>query len=145
MRSRNKDMLMMGGIFSLFGVLFGGIGLIAFLSTRNFLKTSISRDGTVIELNLYEDFDSSVYYPVVTFKFEGEEYQFQGDSGSDPPSYHEGEKVRVSFQAEHPNEAKINSFFSLWMLPLIFGLFGVLFFSIGGGILFFTFVKRSRF
>jgi hypothetical protein len=145
MRSKNKDMLMIGGIFGLFGILFGGIGLIAFLSTRSFLKTSIAREGIVIGLNLDEELNSSTYYPIVSFEFEGKEYHFQSNSGSSPPSFHEGEKVRVNFQAENPYEAKLNSFFSLWGLPLIFGFFGVLFSGIGGSILCFTFVKRSRF
>ncbi|MFF4359504.1 DUF3592 domain-containing protein [Streptomyces sp. NPDC001604] len=61
----------------------------------------------------------------------GDQPQFRGSVGSNPPSYEAGERVEVLYRADSPQDARINGFASLWLLPLIFGGLGLLATGIG--------------
>jgi hypothetical protein len=66
-------------------------------------------------------------HPVVEFtSADGTQRKFEDSTGSKPPAYEVGERVEVLYRADSPEDAKINSFSSLWLLPLIFGGLGLL-------------------
>ena len=70
---------------------------------------------------------STVYYPIVSFKCcNDRDIVFIGKPGVDPPQYVIGESVNVLFDPAMPEDAKIDSFSSMLLLPF-FGLgFGAL-------------------
>ena len=133
------------GILGLIGTGFG------YFSTKDFLSQASHAEGTVI--NLIEKSSSSnsggtstpLYTPVVRFKtIQGEERQFTSSVSSYPPAHRVGEKVFVLYIPGHEEDAKINTFRSLWLLHFIFGGLGLVFSIIGISLLTAGFLKKSK-
>ncbi|MFI0238747.1 DUF3592 domain-containing protein [Streptomyces sp. NPDC016845] len=136
-----------------FGALFMVIGAITAGVSASYVANAERAPGTVVGLDWRADHSSGsrkhrsssggpVAYPVVEFvPADGERRTFTDSSGSKPPAYDEGERVEVLYRAESPEDAKINGFQSLWLLPLIFGGVGVL---IAGGGATVAIVRRRR-
>ena len=132
-------------VFKIVGSVFAGVGLVFVLvslwnvrSTKQFLAQSETAHGEVIDLVLGSSrtgdsgTSSSVYYPVVRFAtHEGEYIEFQSGIGSQPPAYRVGDRVTVRYRPDNPYRAKIDSFFQLWFLSVLFGGLGFVFGSIG--------------
>ncbi|MFI0821054.1 DUF3592 domain-containing protein [Streptomyces sp. NPDC021098] len=125
-----------------FGTLFLVIGLILAGVSISFLSDAKHARGTVVALEWRDDHDSTsrrrsssngpAAYPVVEFtSADGTPRTFRSSMGSNPPSYERGERVEVLYQADSPDDARINGFASLWLLPLIFGGLGLLFAGVG--------------
>ncbi|MDP5241313.1 DUF3592 domain-containing protein [Uliginosibacterium sp. 31-16] len=128
----------------LFQFIFGGIGVLLlavamlwFASTRSFVNGAQHVPGVVVQLEISRGDDSDVYYPIIGFQsLDGREHVFRSSSGSNPPSYDQGEDVEVLYDPANPDKASINGFFALWGVVLIMGSLGLLFFAIGAGIWF---------
>jgi len=73
----------------------------------------------------------------------GETIEFQSRS-SNPPAYARGEQVTVLYLPEAPHDARIQGFFSLWGLPLVFGSVGSVFLLMGGGFALSGLLTRRR-
>ncbi|WP_406483169.1 DUF3592 domain-containing protein [Streptomyces platensis] len=118
------------------GVFFLVFGLVLAGASASFLSEAKRTRGSVVALewreeDLGED-RTPVAYPVVEFtSADGMPRRFQSSTGSNPPSYEKGERVEVLYRADSPEDARINGFASLWLLPLIFGGTGLLM-SAGG-------------
>ena len=68
----------------------------------------------------------TLYYPDIRYQTEdGKNITFTSSSGSYPSPYRKGDKVEILYDPENPLEARIMSFRSMWLFP-------VLFFGIGG-------------
>ena len=68
-----------------------------------------------------------MYYPIVKFADRaGQEHTLYSSVGSYPPSYAVGDHAPILYDPADPKHAEINSFFSLWLLPLVFGILGSL-------------------
>ena len=75
---------------------------------------------------------SGSYYPRVSFRTaSGQDLILETDFGTRPPSYRAGERVQVLYDPGNPARFSINSFWSLWFVPILFGSMGVVFSSIG--------------
>ncbi|MFN8355131.1 MAG: DUF3592 domain-containing protein [Spirosomataceae bacterium] len=124
-----------------FTYIFGGIGLVmlavtAFLvySQYQFLSSSVKTTGVVIDNIGQRSKKSTTYTPVIAFQTaNGKPITFQGSVSSSPPAFDINEKVEVYYNPANPQEAAIGTFFQLWFLPLIFGILGTIFSSIGLG------------
>ena len=94
----------------------------------NFKKTAVEAQGTVSELKEGSSGGANshtVYYPIIRFADKaGLEHTLYSSSGSYPPAYEVGERVSVLYDPANPKEAKVNSFTSLWLWPLILGIMG---------------------
>ncbi|MFD9069337.1 DUF3592 domain-containing protein [Streptomyces lasiicapitis] len=136
-----------------FGTLFLVIGLILAGVSVSFLANADRARGTVVALEWRSDDDSgasrkrrvnneSAAYPVVEFtSADGQRRTFRDSTGSKPPAYEEGERVEVLYRSDSPEDARINGFASLWLLPLIFGGIGLVFAGIGTAV---ALVTRRR-
>lgn len=121
--------------FTLVGIGALALALWLYRDTSTFLTEATRAVGTVVDPARSESSDSTVYKPVVHFiDRTGEEIKFTSSTGSNPPSYSRGDQVEVLYLPSQPQKARINGFFSLWGLPLIFGGLGALFFAIGAGL-----------
>jgi len=104
-------------------------------NTQEFLRNALTAGGSVTELVASRPNDSNgsiTYSPIVEFQAsDGRYYEIESSSGSNPPSYYEGEYVEVLYEEDSPYEAKINSFFSVWGMSVILGALGGVFFLIG--------------
>jgi hypothetical protein len=72
-----------------------------------------------------------VYQPVVRFDHDGQRTEFNDSIASNPPAYHVGETVTVLYLESNPYVARIDSFTSLWLVPMIFGCIGAIFLTVG--------------
>jgi len=54
-----------------------------------------------------------------------------------PAKYAVGDAVRVLYEADCPEQARIRSFHALWFICFLFGGLGLLFFAVGAGLLIF--------
>ncbi|MGW5868593.1 DUF3592 domain-containing protein [Streptomyces sp. NPDC055239] len=117
-------------------------GLIAVGVSVSFLADAERAPGTVVSLEWRNDIhgtsrkqranDGPTAYPVVEFTpADGTPRTFRGSAGSNPPSYDRGEQVEVLYLADSPEDARINGFASLWLLPVVLGGIGFVMAGIG--------------
>lgn len=135
-----KTFYLLAIIFSFVGLGLLGGSIYSFITTKNWLSESYQSNGKVIDLVERESTDSDgyrsiTYAPVVEYQFGEETFVFESSVSSDPPSHKVGQYVNVRYDPKNPNDAKIDSFFSLWFLTIILGLLGVIFTIVGGGLL----------
>jgi hypothetical protein len=101
--------------------------------TAKFVDRSRTAKGTVTELSearsiSREGKSRTVYYPVVQFRTEGEAViEFRSNFGSNPPSHRKGERVPVRYDPADPQEARIDTPASIWLVTWILGGLGVVF------------------
>ncbi|MGW4966254.1 DUF3592 domain-containing protein [Nonomuraea sp. NPDC004186] len=129
-----------GGIFGLIGLVLLCVGIAIAASTAGFLTSAERTDGTVVELTARTSTTRSsdghtrratYWYPTVEFTVGGRRYAFQSSTGSNPPSHQKGESVPVAYDPDDPSDARIASFSSAFLAPLIVGGLGVVFTPIG--------------
>ena len=90
-------------------------GCYFYFDTKTFLSTAESASGTIVELVEKSSSDGSTYAPVFTFKDTlGTTHKVESSVSSSPAAYSVNEKIKVFYLSKEPNEAKIDSFFSLW-------------------------------
>src|SRR6218665_1718264 len=138
--------------FSIFKIVFliVGAGLLAgavysYADKKAFLEKAESAQGTVIEMIARRSDNSTTYCPVVRFKAKtGQEITFTSSVSSNPPSYSVDETVEILYDPADPKEANINGFASLWLVPLILGILGTIFFLIGALSYLFGYLKNKR-
>ncbi|MCS7031333.1 MAG: DUF3592 domain-containing protein [Gloeomargarita sp. SKYG116] len=132
---------LVGGIFAGLGGLFVVMGLGFAYHTRNFIATAQTATGQVIALEYRRSRGSDgtvshLYYPVVEFALpDGEKIRFEGQVGSSSPRFRVGESVEILYDPRRPQVARINRFWDLWLLPIVFSGIGSVFFLIGVGLL----------
>lgn len=108
------------------------IMVISFLYIHNFIRQARQAQGCIIQLVDREEDGGTSYYPVFTFKdANGVKHIVYSDTGSYPPTYQIGDKITVLYNPNNPRYAKINNFFSIWIIPLITGVLGVTYLPIG--------------
>jgi hypothetical protein len=128
--SNPKTFNILIGILLALSIILSGVSLYSYLSTSSFLKNAKTAEGTVVKLLPVEDAENNsiTYKPVFEFKDQnGKSYVVESGTSSDPPAFKKGEKVEIFYDPASPGNAKINSFFSLWGITLIFGAVGVFF------------------
>lgn len=135
--------LMLIGTIMLLGALYW------YQNTHQFTKKALKAEGVVIDLiesrSSNNSSSSYTYAPKVKFNTDkGQEITFTTSSSSNPPSYEVDEKVEVFYLREHPNDAKINSYFDLWGGATIVGMIGSIFLIIGSSILLFSHLSSRK-
>jgi hypothetical protein len=108
--------------------------VISFFRTRSFLLRSVEVDGEVVRLERSKDRDryGYTYAPVFAFTAaDGKSYTVTSDAGSSPPGFAEGESVKVRYEPENPENARIHTLFQTWGAALM-GAFGGVFCLIWG-------------
>ena len=139
---QSKTILFLFGLVGI-GMLVGGIFF--FISTKQFVRTALRTQGTVVDLILRKNEDGRyTYAPKVTFTANnGDQYTFVSGASANPPAFDRGEIIEVLYLAENPQGAKINTLSTLYSLPLIMGGMGLVF-SLIGGIPGFLFLRRKK-
>jgi hypothetical protein len=127
--------------FLVIGLAFITLAVLIVINTRKFIAGAEYAQGTVVQMIG----DRDGYSPVVKFSTaEGREISFEQAGRSNPPGYSVGEGVQVLYQPKEPDNARIDSFQELWLLPMIFGGMGLVFASIGGGIMLYGMTGQRR-
>ncbi len=135
-----RPLTLIGAIFALAGLVLLGVTIAMAASTASFLASAQRTEGTVTGLTARtttsRDSDgylrrSTTWYPTVEFTAGGRRYSFQSSTGSNPPAYTEGEGVPVAYDPHDPADARISTFWSAFLGPVITGGLGLLFAPIG--------------
>lgn len=75
-----------------------------------------------------KDTDPGTYSPLVSFTLPGGQIiEFTTGMRSYPPAWKEGEAVGVLYDPANPQAAKLDSLFSLWLLPMVFAILTAVF------------------
>ena len=86
-------------------------------STHVFMASAVREHGEVIGFVAGS--------ALVRFKPEGDDpHRVLSTVSSEPPQFHEGDKVAVLYPAGRPNEARIDTFAEIWSGPLILAAIG---------------------
>jgi len=119
--NQKKLVLKIAGFVELFAFLvIGSIGLYLFINTNNFLSHAFHAQGTVIALLQHSDDQSNTYYPEILFTDKnGRSIDFYSNYSSNPPEYVKGDKVNLLYDPQNPRNAKVDSFTTLWLLPIV--------------------------
>lgn len=141
-----KPLNIIGSIFAVIGTLMAGGAIWAWTHNESYVRDGIEVRGTVIDLDYSRDSDGDgSYRPVVRFTDrEGQSRVYYSNTGSNPPSYTRGEEVTLYYLPDQPERALIDSFTERYLLPLIFGIFGLVFGGIGYGLLFARYGAKRR-
>lgn len=140
--SNQKNFKIVGITFSSIGFVMVIVGAVVGIRTHSFIQGAEKAEGSVVELVRKRSTStrsrsgtrrSYIYsYPVVKFETaNGESVEFESNVGSNPPAFQPGESVTVLYNPEQVNEAMIESFWELWLITMITGLNGSVFFFIG--------------
>ncbi|MGY0022808.1 DUF3592 domain-containing protein [Streptomyces sp. cg35] len=139
-----------GGIA--FGALFLAIGLVLGGMSVSLAVSGKHAEGTVVHMEWSSGTSSGSSrksrgsgpsaHPVVLFTpAGGESVTFRSSAGSNPPAYDVGDRVDVLYRADDPEDAQIDGFLSMWLLPLIFSGIGLVILAIATA---FAVARRRR-
>ena len=110
-----------------------------------FLHRSVAADGSVVGLVPVQNQDDGQmnYAPTFTFTAaDGKLYTLTSGTASNPPGFTVGQPVKVLYIKGDPSGAKLDTFWQLWFIPVVFESLGVVF--TGMGLLFLRHLRRRR-
>ncbi|MEN8213998.1 MAG: DUF3592 domain-containing protein, partial [Pseudomonadota bacterium] len=116
----------------LIGILLLSSGYGHWQKSSQLLKSSTSVEGTIISIDPFMSSkagksSSLHYFPRVAFTTaSGEQLEFQSRVTHRADHYKPGDKVRVLYRQDAPENAVIGSFNALWALAALFSASGVL-------------------
>jgi len=116
-----------------------------YTKTKSFIGEALTAPGVVIELVRSRSNDSTTYTPVVEYTTEkGQKIEFTSSVGSNPPSHSKGDQIEVLYHEDTPQQAKINSFFSLWLGPILLLVLGSIFSIVGFSLVLYPRLKSKN-
>jgi hypothetical protein len=121
------------------GLLFFAIGIVIFIGGISSLLTrkkqnaaALSTTGVVIGFAREMGRSGYLYYPQVEFRLaSGQPIRFQSAVGSSRAEFGVGQQVKLLYSASNPQEAEIDGFTSMWLLPGCMIGMGLIFTIIG--------------
>jgi hypothetical protein len=128
--------MFVGVVFGVIGAVILIVGIVMLIRERSFLHGAETAEGTVIGTNPTSTTDSEGlssmnYHAVVQFTSAGKTVQFMDPLGTDPPTYREGDTVKVRYDPSDPDHAQISSALRQWGLSAFLIVFGGAFFAMG--------------
>lgn len=109
------------------GVILILAGVPFFIQVRKFNASAIRAPGKIVELDRQQMGKDVSYFPVFSFVDRaGASHVIHSKLGSSHPRYAVGDAVEVLYPADDPEQARLNSFFTVWMWPVIFAGIGLI-------------------
>jgi hypothetical protein len=134
--------------FLFFGLMFAGIGtllliigLCIFINSSSFVSKSSDAKGVVVRLESHNSSNETSTNPIIKFSTENNTYEFESNISA---NYSIGEHVNVLFNPYYPQDARINSFVALYLIPTILSGVGGVFAIIGYIVLIKIMKSRNR-
>lgn len=115
------------------GLLLSAWGLWLFNRKKRWIASCGKATGTIVSIETKREHKSDgrithTNYPIVEFEYGGKTIRFQNEVGG--TSYTEtGKEVEIYFRMSNPEDAKINTFMSIWLLEFVVLLLGLGFLS----------------
>jgi len=129
-------------------LIFGGVGAYLGHDAMRFAGTALAAAGTVTSVERVESYDSDTGRTTHTYKptlrytaANGETYTGTTHISSSGYDFAVGETVAILYDPADPADVRVNSFVSLYMLPLVFGLSALV--TLGLGIFFLVRARRQ--
>lgn len=89
-------------------------------SSYQFVSNGVKVEGTVVRLESSHSSDSgTTYSPVFRYTVNGQEYEYESVNSSNPPTHEVGEVSTLLYDPNDPEKARENSFWELWLMPVI--------------------------
>lgn len=113
------------------------------VQTLAFLSKAFEATGEVIDLKAVPSQQPGAdqwetYAPVISFTSQnGQKIHFTSMASSYPAKYALGDSVRVLYEANRLEQARIRSFHDLWFAPSLLAGLGLVFTALGSGLLIF--------
>jgi hypothetical protein len=114
------------------------VGLVSAVHTVRFLRRSIAAPGTVVRLKTghHTDDGSPDYAPVFSFTASnGQRYVLESNNYSRPPEFSVGQNVKVLYESDLPEHARVDTNWQIWAIEEVLFLVGGLFVAFGLGFL----------
>ncbi len=97
-----------------------GVSIWYTYTSYKFYSKGVEVQGTVIRLEESHSADSgSTYSPVFSYTFNNQQYEYESVNSSYPPSNEVGDVETLLVDPNNPGKARQNSFWELWLLPII--------------------------
>jgi hypothetical protein len=141
-----KLLLKIGGWFMIAtSVIMLTISFFVYRHAQHFVQSAVRVQGTVTKMIERSGHNSdTVYCPVYTFEdLKGKQHEIYSSGGSYPPSYKVGDKVKVLYQIDDPDNAEIDSFLDKWLFTTILAGFGFIELVFGVGLFLVTAIIRK--
>jgi len=122
LRKNRAPKKIIGLVFTFVGFAMLGGAMYEYISNEEFIQNGVRGKATVISNPSQPDFE---------YIFEGQSYQYQSTIESSPPSYHIGEQVDIFINPQYPSDILVDSFTDRWLIIVILGSMGGIFFLIG--------------
>jgi hypothetical protein len=88
-------------------------------SSWNFYSNGVEVQGTVVRLESHSSDGVSTYSPVFSYTIDGQQYEYESVNSSSPPTHEVGDVETLLYLPNNPEKARQNSFWELWLLPII--------------------------
>jgi hypothetical protein len=123
-----KNIFLIAGLYILFG------GLVSWYRTRNFLARCVKTKGVVVSHHYLTNSDegkkTTTSFPLYRFNhpITGTEYTVRSNVSG---RLEEGQEIRILFDPQDPENAKIDNLYHTWMIPIVVTFLGVIFSFLG--------------
>jgi sulfite reductase alpha subunit-like flavoprotein len=126
---RMNDSIKVGYLYLILGLACITICIVVSFNTYSFLEKANSANGVVIELVKKHSSKSSLYPKIEFTDLNGNSIVFTSSFGLSPSinTYQKGDVVKVLYQSNSTDSAKVSSFFSLWGISFLLFIVGSVF------------------
>jgi len=102
------------------GIILALVGGWYLYSSWTYYSKGVEVQGTVVRLESHSSSDGGdSYSPVFSYTVDGKQYEYESVNSSNPPSNKVGDVVTLLYNPDNPAKARQNSFWELWLLPLV--------------------------
>ncbi|MBU6341784.1 MAG: DUF3592 domain-containing protein, partial [Bacteroidetes bacterium] len=127
-------------LFAFVGTIFGLVSIGMQWHDFKIIQTGIKTTGIVSDYRISSDGNRA---PVVKFQGPDSLLTYFSATYSSPPAYKIGEKVKIWYTPDHP-ENVVMSGFERWFMPIFFAVFFLIFGGIGYGGILFNYVRNRE-
>ncbi len=95
------------------GIILLGLGVVAYFKTRAALKNKVITEGIVVRN--WRD-EEGYHFPIINFQTAaGKLIEFKGKVGEPTAKHKDGSSVKIFFDPDAPEQAKIKTFNEVWL------------------------------
>ncbi|MBV9713542.1 MAG: DUF3592 domain-containing protein [Ktedonobacteraceae bacterium] len=144
-RARKRtNPIRVGCTLAFVGLIFLVGGLFFLMDTLKFLPGTLSAQGTITHCTYGTDSEgnSNGCSPTVSFKTRsGQSISFFSSTSSS--TFHEGDSVPVRYHPNNPQDGRIDAFWVVWLIPVLFCGVGLIMFLSGPFVLLRVIIRRA--
>jgi len=117
--------------------------VVTYFYTRHFISHAQRTSGTVVEIREKTDAANSILHYAIIFRFQDASGLPHTVSSAVFASVHVGDSITVLYPSDDPGNARIDRFWQVWRLPILFGIGGGIELSVGLIVLYWCMTKAQ--